>query len=101
MKKNIKNEQLDLSAISLLHIPGNIGIMSSSVKNATADNYDYILIEGTMGALSGLLDPSVEYPLSTIKTAMEINALVLLINDLYSPISHFCFNIWFACRIRV
>jgi len=52
-----------------------------AINNATADNNDYILIEGTMGALSGLLDPSVEYPMSTIKTAMAINAPVLLITD--------------------
>ena len=52
-----------------------------AIKNATAANYDYILIEGTMGALSGLLDPSVEYPMSTIQTALEIDAPVLLINE--------------------
>ena len=34
-----------------------------------------------MGALSGLLDPSVEYPMSTIKTALAINAPVLLVTD--------------------
>ena len=55
--------------------------VQDAIKNATADNYDYILIEGTMGAFSGLLDPSVEYPMSTIKTAMAINAPVLLITD--------------------
>lgn len=55
--------------------------VQDAIKNATADNYDYILIEGTMGAFSGLLDPSVEYPMSTIKTAKAINAPVLLITD--------------------
>ena len=34
-----------------------------------------------MGALSGLLDPSVEYPMSTINVALEIDAPVLLITD--------------------
>ena len=55
--------------------------IKDAIKNATDDNYDYILIEGTMGALSGLLDPSVEYPMSTIKTALAINAPVLLVTD--------------------
>ena len=55
--------------------------IKNAIRNATAAKYDYILIEGTMGALSGLLDPSVEYPMSTIQTAIEIDAPVLLIND--------------------
>ncbi|HUV83332.1 MAG TPA: hypothetical protein VMW53_09705 [archaeon] len=55
--------------------------MQDAINNPTAENYDYILIEGTMGDLSGLLDPSVEYPMSTIKTAKAINAPVLLITD--------------------
>jgi cobyric acid synthase len=52
-----------------------------AIQHAIQDKYGYILIEGTMGALSGLLDPSVEYPMSTIKTTMAINAPVLLITD--------------------
>ena len=55
--------------------------IKDAIKSATEANYDYILIEGTMGALSGLLDPSVEYPMSTIKTALAINAPVLLTTD--------------------
>jgi cobyrinic acid a,c-diamide synthase len=55
--------------------------IKDAIKNAMAAKYDYILIEGTMGALSGLLDPSVEYPMSTIQTALEIDAPVLLINE--------------------
>lgn len=53
--------------------------IKNAIRNATAAKYDYILIEGTMGTLRGLLDSSVEYSISTIQTAIEIDASVLLI----------------------
>lgn len=48
------------------------------VKKASQD-YNYVMVEGAMGDLTGLLNEEVEHPFSTVEVALALNAPTVLI----------------------